>query len=705
MQSYWNRFAFVRLTLWLAIGIVVGTFVSSLYSIFLLLFILSIVSYFALTAFRNRYFKTQQSLQLGVLAFVMSCSVGYLNAYFQSEKNSQQHLLNHNYEQLTAFKANLISKAKETEKTQSFKVQINAVKLDSVWMALHSKAIIYLQKGGKTDSLFYGDELLINSSLSVLEGPKNPLEFNYKRFLGFSQVYFQQYVPLDNYTILKEENGNPFTAASIRTSTYLSNLLGRYINDPQSLAIAKALTIGVKDELDDDIKTAYASAGAMHVLAVSGLHVGIIFLIISTLFKPWKHRQKGRFVFAVVSIIGLWTYAFITGLSPSVLRAATMFSFIIVGQTFKRHTNIYNTLAASAFVLLLFNPFLLFSVGFQLSYLAVFGIVFFQPKIYQLLAVRNSLLDKIWAITAVSIAAQLATAPLGILYFHQFPTYFFISNLVVIPAAFLILNGSILLLAFSWWEWLAKLIGSIIDLLIWAVNQLIFMFERFPASTIEGIYMTTFETWMIYLILVFFALFIVAQKLTYWKYAFITIFLCSFLITNRHLKRASENRFTVYDTKGDKAFALRNGFSQYIKLDTALIEDKSKLRFHVYPSQLQAGIADFHPDDFNPKNQQQIFSDWNGISVTVWNDLVIGVISGEVSQNFQLNEKAKIDYLIMSENRGSKCDLVFDQFEIGYVIIDASNNYYEIQRLKNILEEKQINYYVVPEEGAFELKI
>ena len=705
MQSYWNRFAFVRLTLWLAIGIVVGTFVSSLYSIFLLLFILSIIAYFALTAFRNKYFKTQQSLQLGVLAFMISCSVGYLNAYFQSEKNSQQHLLNHNHEQLTGFKANLISKAKETEKTQSFKVQINAVKLDSVWMALHSKAIIYLQKGRKTDSLFYGDELLINSGLSVLEGPKNPLEFNYKRFLGFSQVYFQQYVPLDNYTILKEENGNPFISASIRSSTYLSDLLGRYINDPQSLAIAKALTIGVKDELDDDIKSAYASAGAMHVLAVSGLHVGIIFLIISALFKPWKHRQKGRFVFAVVSIIGLWTYAFITGLSPSVLRAATMFSFIIVGQTFKRHTNIYNTLAASAFVLLLFNPFLLFSVGFQLSYLAVFGIVFFQPKIYKLLAVRNKLLDKIWAITAVSIAAQLATAPLGILYFHQFPTYFFISNLVVIPAAFLILNGSILLLAFSWWEWLAKLIGSIIDLLIWAVNQLIFMFERFPASTIEGIYMTTFETWLIYLIIVFFALFIVAQKLTYWRYAFITIFLCSFLIINRHLKRASENRFTVYATKGDKAFAIRNGFSQYIKLDTALIEDKSKLRFHVYPSQLQAGIADFHPDDFNPKNQQQIFRDWNGIFLTVWNDLVIGVINGEVKQNFQLNEKAKIDYLIMSENRGSKCDLVFDQFEIGYVIIDASNNYYEIQRLKNILEEKQINYYVVPEEGAFELKI
>jgi len=164
----------------------------------------------------------------------------------------------------------------------------------------------------------------------------------------------------------------------------LLNILRNHLKIDKNYAVGSALILGHKDELEQDILKTYASAGAMHVLAVSGLHVGIIFLMLNYVFKGLENIKKyGRLFKAILLIVALWIYAFITGLSPSVLRAATMFSFIVIGQSTYRSTNIYNTLSASAFLLILINPFIITQVGFQLSYLAVIGIVYLQPRLYQ----------------------------------------------------------------------------------------------------------------------------------------------------------------------------------------------------------------------------------------------------------------------------------------------------------------------------------
>ncbi len=705
MQPFWNKFAFVRLVVWMSAGIILGTFLDDYSSIACVLFIISTVIYLLYQFFKTKYFSLQSELTTGVLAFLICLSFGYVNVHQKAQKHDANHLLHYTFSEVTSFKAILKSKPKTTEKTKGFTAAINAVKIDSVWHSYHGKAMLYLEKDSAINSLRYGDEIVVNSRISALESPKNPLEFNYKRFLGFKQVYFQQYITNEDVYKTKSGKGNTLVGWSIETSDYLSGLLEAYITTPQSLAIAKALTLGVKDDLDDTLTHAYAAAGAMHVLAVSGLHVGIVFLLISLLFKPWKHRAKGRFVFALCSLLGLWAYAFITGLSPSVLRAATMFSFIIVGQAFKRHTNIYNTLAASAFVLLVFNPFLIFSVGFQLSYLAVIGIVFFQPRIYKLLIFRAKILDKIWAITAVSIAAQLATAPLALLYFHQFPTYFFISNLVVIPAAFIILNGSIALLLVSWWEPVAQFLGMLINGIIETVNYLIIIFQQLPVNTIDGVYITSIETWLIYFSLAFIAFFINQKRIFYWKLAFFGIFLGCLSVSLRTIASADEKVFTVYDTQNNYALAIRNGASQYLSIAQALIDDKNKLRFHVYPSQLQAGIANFRPDEFNPINQAEIFRNYKGLAICIWNELLIAHLKEDFATNKSIETGLKVDYLILSNNKGMASVHLFDWLKPKLVIIDASNDYAEIKRLKRILTEKNITFYVVPQNGAFELKI
>lgn len=705
MQQAWNRYAFIRFVLFMSLGIVAGTFLPDFYQIILLVFGAITVLYLSAQFFRGYQFPAFQSVSFALLAFLICFSFGYLNAFWQSEKHDEAHLLHVNTDEIEAFEAILINAGKATEKTHGFKVEIQQVLLNNEWLNYSGKAMVYFQKDSLSKALQYGDQLLIKSRLSELEPPKNPLEFNYKRFLGFDQIYHQQYINSGNWLKLDEEQGNLVMASSIKTGQYLEGIMNKYIQNDRSLAIAKALTLGIKDELDNDLRNAYAAAGAMHVLAVSGLHVGIIFLIVSTLLKRWRNRKRGRILFAIINISVLWAYAFITGLSPSVQRAAMMFSFIILAQAMKRQTNIYNTLAASAFVLLNINPFLLFSVGFQLSYLAVLGIVFFQPKLYGMLQFKFALWDKIWAITCVSIAAQLATAPLGLLYFHQFPTYFFLSNLVVIPAAFIILNSSLFLMIISFWEWAAEWIGFLIDHFIQLINYLVFSLDYLPNSTIDGIYINTPESWLIYIAIFFFALFISEKKLNYFKLTVLSLFLMSASICLRQYENFLEKKLIVYDTGKHHALAIRNGFSQYLKVEDELAQDKNKLRFHVYPSQLHAGIADFHPDHFEPNNQNELFEDFYGLKFAIWEDRQIVHWHQELDKDFSFKEPIDTDLLIISNNALKKPEKLMEFFNPKKIVVDASNSYYNIQNFKAKFGEENLDYYIVPEEGAFEWKL
>lgn len=705
MHQAWNRYAFIRFVLFMSLGIVAGTFLPGIFNYVLLFFSGISVLYLSSQFFRGYQFPAFQSISFAVLAFLICFSFGYLNAFWNSEKHDEKHLLNINAEQIEAFEATLDNAGKETEKTHGFKAEISQVLFDGQWQDYRGNAMIYFQKDSLSKNLNYGDQLLVKSRLSELEPPKNPLEFNYKRFLGFDQIYHQQYVTSGKWLKLDEEKGYPIIAASIKTGQYLEGIMNEHIQNERSLAIAKALTLGIKDELDNDLRNAYAAAGAMHVLAVSGLHVGIIFLIVSTLLKRWKNRKRGRIVFAVINISVLWAYAFITGLSPSVQRAAMMFSFIILAQAMKRQTNIYNTLAASAFVLLSVDPFLIFSVGFQLSYLAVLGIVFFQPRLYGLLQFKFVLWDKIWAITCVSIAAQLATAPLGLLYFHQFPTYFFLSNLVVIPAAFVILNSSLLLMIISIWDWAAESIGFLIDHFIQIINYLVFSLDYLPNSTIDGIFINTPESWLIYIAIFFIALFISEKKLNYLKLTVLSLFLMSASICLRQYENFQEKKLIVYDTGRHYALAIRNGFSQYLKVEEELAKDRNKLRFHVYPSQLQAGIADFHPDHFEPTNQKELFDGFYGLKLAIWENKKIIHWHQELDKDFSFKKPIDTDLLIISNNALKKPEKLMEFFNPKKIVVDASNSYYNIQNFKAKFEEENLDYYIVPEEGAFEWKL
>ena len=210
-------------------------------------------------------------------------------------------------------------------------------------------------------------------------------------------------------------------------------ILNEALPNKEERSVVSALTLGYRTELAQDTLDYFASTGAMHVLSVSGLHVALIYMILGFLLAFLKRGKIGPIIFSVVMILFLWIYAFISGFSPPVQRATVMFTFVIIGNGIRRPVNIYNSLTASALFLILLNPNVLFDVGFQLSYLAILGIVLIQPVLYNILELTNPILKWTWSLFTVSVAAQLMTFPLGLFYFNQFPNLFWLSNFIVVP--------------------------------------------------------------------------------------------------------------------------------------------------------------------------------------------------------------------------------------------------------------------------------
>jgi competence protein ComEC len=307
--------------------------------------------------------------------------------------------------------------------------------------------------------------------------------------------------------------------------------LRKYIkNDDETLGIAEALLIGYKNDLDKDLVQAYSNTGVVHIIAISGLHLGLIYMVLLWLFDriPFIKRFK---IFKSISIIScLWIFSLLTGASASVLRSAVMFTCIIIGKTIKRQSSIYNSLAASAFILLCYNPYFLWDVGFQLSYLAIIGIISLQKPIHQLLYFETYLIKKIWEMSSITIAAQIITFPICLYYFHQFPNVFLISNLIAVPLSTVILFSEIILICFSWIPFLGIYLGKFVEVSIWLMNDLIICFNKIPFAICKNIYANLFSTYVLYALVICILCWLILENKKFIKYAF----LFSILFTSIH---------------------------------------------------------------------------------------------------------------------------------------------------------------------------
>ncbi len=368
----------------------------------------------------------------------------------------------------------IISSPEEKAKTYKFTVLSTKGRQEC-------KSILYIKKDSLSKKLNYGDIISFKNNLKAIENQANSA-FDYKTFLGNQNIYCQGYVSTKQWKYIDHEN-NVFSFCMSLRSKALDKLLQLGLNEKNHQLIA-ALAFGDKSLLDEETKGDFQTAGAMHILAVSGLHVGIINGILFFVFG-FIRKQELAWLKILCCISGIWMYACLTGLSPSVQRASIMCSMISISLLLKRKSSTYNSLATAAFISLLFSPNDLFSVSFQLSYSAVFSIVYFGKHIQNIFKPETIIGEYFWGILAVSISVQIGTTPLTLYYFNTIPTYSLLTNIIVIPLSFIILICTIISLATCWIPIASSFLIKFLNFVTYYLQDAIADINTFPHPQIN----------------------------------------------------------------------------------------------------------------------------------------------------------------------------------------------------------------------------
>jgi len=617
---------------------------------------------------------------------------GYLHLLHQTDSRNPDHLLTRK-DSIQYYVGTVKSSPEDKANSVKIELKVSTVKTKSQWIPASGIVVVYNSKKTKPIEVAYGDELLIQGTPEQVKPPANPGEFDFKQFLAFKNTWHQQFVQTEQVKIISQARYKGFLYYSHKARARSASIVKRYVKGAREQGIALALVLGVNDGLDNELQNSYAASGSLHVLSVSGLHVGIIYFVILFLLKPIQYFSWSRWVIAVVSIVTLWSYAFVTGLSPSVLRAVTMFSFVALSQPFGHRANIYNTLAASAFLLLLYDPNLIMSVGFQLSYLAVLGIVYLQRPLYNLWSPDSWFWDKVWETTCISIAAQLATFALGLFYFHQFPVYFLLANLFVIPVSFAVLILGIVLLVTSPVMVVASFVGWTLELSIKFLNLGVFVFEDLPFSLINGVYITTLQCWLLMGFVLSWILFFEFKKLGFMVASAILITLFSFFDWYHHFTFFNRNQWVVYSVPGHAVMEwIDHGKSTFIS-DSSLIQDNQRMRFHIYPNRLLHSV-----NQVSVKAHPETFKLFSGFSVFYWREKrVLWIHDGK----HKLPDSIQVDYVLVSNNAVRSVKELTSKVSFGQVILDSSNSAWYGQKMFNEAAIEKIPLHSVLHQGAF----
>jgi competence protein ComEC len=639
--------------------------------------------------FLNQSLKNSFKPILGVFIAFFFIAFGAIITEKKNNTHSENHILHK--QQVLAYSGVIDSEVEIKEKTIKFELKLNEIKNSYDWESAEGRVLIYIYKDSYHNHLKYGDKILISGTPDLILEPSNPEEFNLKRYYAFHGITHRHFISANKLQVFGYEPNSLFFTYAIWLRKKAENIFDIYFKNEREKKIASALILGIKGDIDEEIEQAYSATGTMHVLAVSGLHVGIILQILKLLFSFLQKFKHGKTIRSVILVICLWVYAFVTGLCPSVLRAVSMFTMLIVAENIHKNSTIFNSMAVSAFVLLCYNPYFITEVGFQLSFLAVGGIIYFQPKFYRFLEFESSIADWFWSVTCVSLAAQIATFPLGLLYFHQFPVYFLLSNLFVIPAAVGIMVVGLGFVLLSFWDFTGKYLGWLVEQMVWLLNQSILFIEQMPFSTLSGISISVLETWLIYgAVLTISLAFLLPNKYYLWAF-FVFSFLFLGLQINENIIQNRQKRLIVYQISKGSLVDFINGKDCRYFGDDKIIENTQKMQFHVNNHRWSRGVNSIKP--FNEIKEESIGK------VLVWNGLKIFIIENSL-KNIDVVNNISVDFILIKNN--SLWDLtLLNNFKCKTIIFDGSNGYRNIEKISLQQIKYPYTIHFTAKSGAF----
>lgn len=542
----------------------------------------------------------------------------------------------------------------------------------------------------------YGDEVVIPARFSEVPPPYNPGEFNYRRYLANKNTWHQAFLSSEEIHKLGKGAGNLFVYIALKWRHRFVRKFKQFMHDGEARAVASTLILGDRAELNDDLLQTYSKTGTIHVLSVSGMHVVLVFWICSQLMRWTNQRRRLRVVRCVVLLTAVWVYAAITGFSPSVLRASLMISFIIAATVFNQENRIGNSVCASAFFLLLYNPKFIADIGFQLSYLAVLGIVALAP-IGRILSTRR-IISPVTSYLWMSVSAQAGAGPMAAYYFHQFPFYFLLANLfIVLPASAVMYLGFALLMIPV--GTVAAWTGYLLENAIIFIHQVLHYIEQLPAATVNGIWMDSWDCLMIYMLMGFFAIgFQYRSKVCIYAGLFLMALFPIRSVISRY-RLGPQKTYIVFNVGRNLAMGLIGRGEAWLYSNAYSLEDRW-VRYSVTPRLEQSAPADrihFIPEGGCYTNGGVYVKD----QIIQFGNTRLMVYDEKKTYSGHLD----VDVLLIRNNPRSSLAQILTTIRCRSLLIDGSNYPGTIKRFAAEASEEGVPFYVLKDNFAYQSRV
>ncbi|MDP2089144.1 MAG: ComEC/Rec2 family competence protein [Flavobacteriaceae bacterium] len=638
------------------------------------------------------YFSIKQQNQLSIyftlLIYFTSITLGILTITFKNQLNSKHHFYH------------FIDKKSSTENIRNqkhiLKVEIKKVLKPGYnqhkYMAkvvevnnqkCMGKVLLNIQADSLTKLFDVDQTLLIYTDFKPIEPPKNPHYFDYQKHLQKQQIHHQILVSKDEFKLLHSTATVIGLAAQLRAK--INQKLAFYAIGKAELAVINALLLGQRQDISKDLMESYANAGAIHILAVSGLHIGIILMILHFLLRPLERLKNGKLWKMFLLVLLLWIYAVIAGLSASVVRAVMMFSILAIGMNLNKITNTFYTLILSLLILLLINPYFLFDVGFQLSYAAVFSIVIFQPIFQSFWVAKNRFLQFYWNLITVSIAAQIGILPISLYYFHQFPGLFILTNLIIIPFLGIILMGGILIFFLALLNTLPSIAITIYTKLIFLMNVVV---KRIAAQESFLIKEISFDFWMLisfFIIIIFSLIYIKSRNSNRLKLVLISIIGFQMVLFLTKWKTENTHELVVFHKSKQSIIGEKvgNQITFYTDLDTASINKEKFLTGYQIGNSI---------NKIKVENAKNIFYSNHRLILVV-----------DKSAIYQI-DKIKPDVIILQNSPKINLNRLIDALNPAQIIADGSNHTSYVNLWAATCEKRKTPFHHTGQKGAYILK-
>ena len=615
-----------------------------------------------------------QNIAFGITTYLLAFTLGMMNFYIHSDLNSKNHYSKKLFEETNSIRAIVTTTLKPNTKYNKYFISLSHFN-DSI---TSGKLLLYVPKSN-IKTLHSGDEIWLNSTIYPIPKAFNPYQFDYSKYLEKQNVFHQIYTQENQIKIIQRHKTLDFYIENLRNNLTKSFDIHHF--EPKTKAIIDALILGQRLELDKETIADYSNAGVIHILAISGLHISIIYFFIVFLLKPLKRIRFGAEIQLLIVLAILWLFALLTGLPASVTRAVTLFSFISIGNYFNQPKAIYNALAISAFLILLMKPNAIFDIGFQLSYAAVLSIVLFQPFYKKFYFSENKIAVYFTDTVLVSLAAQIGVLPLSLYYFNQLPLLFLLANLVIIPLSSLVLIAGIVILPLNYiLPSFAIFLGKILEFSIQFMNNYIHWIAQFKSGIITDISFSGWLTFSLYLVIIAFIYWLYHTKAENVKYILAAILLFQLSYISVKWGENNSNEFVVFNEK------------------TTLIGIKNQnnvIAFSDIPENHNTTLNHYTRGTFS--DSLRIFPMQNAISFQNKKILVIdslGIYKTSIHP----------EIIVLTQNPKINLTRLIQEMKPKEIIADKSNYKNNIKFWEATCKKEKIPFHAIAEKGFYRLK-